>query len=174
LVTVGSEILDAGLADLASRLCGAVVVLPAEATHFGDERGTAYAAPCDIQFVEQQEGEKTSRSIQLVLNPQEDTFEEPAFVVRIEGEDLEVLRGLVLDHFVDAEPRRSHWDEVSGHPVEDWRDEVANDDTRLGYLAWVEHRESEGPLCDTCGEPLTSEEAELHTMCWSCYQDRND
>ena len=39
------------------------------------------------------------------------------------------------------EPRRSHWDEVEGHPVQDWRYEIANDDTRLGYLAWVEARE---------------------------------
>lgn len=39
---------------------------------------------------------------------------------------------------------RSHWDEVEGHPVEDWRTEVANDDTRLGYLAWVDSRKEQG------------------------------
>lgn len=38
---------------------------------------------------------------------------------------------------------RSHWDEVPGHPVKDWRMEVANDNTRLGYLAWVKAREND-------------------------------
>ena len=36
--------------------------------------------------------------------------------------------------------RANHWDEQEGHPVTDWQLEVANDDTRLGYLAWVEAR----------------------------------
>ena len=31
----------------------------------------------------------------------------------------------------------SHWDEHPQYPVEDWKYEVANDDTRLGYLEWV-------------------------------------
>jgi hypothetical protein len=34
----------------------------------------------------------------------------------------------------------SHWDVCSEYPPEDWRDEVANDDTRLGYREWVEHQ----------------------------------
>lgn len=34
----------------------------------------------------------------------------------------------------------SHWDDIPEHPVEDWRYEVANNDTRLGYLAWVDAR----------------------------------
>lgn len=34
----------------------------------------------------------------------------------------------------------SHWHEIEGHPSHDWRDEVANDDTRLGYLDWVDAR----------------------------------
>jgi len=41
---------------------------------------------------------------------------------------------------------RSHWDEVPGHPVEDWRMEVINDDTRLGYVEWVKARESDAEL----------------------------
>lgn len=47
-----------------------------------------------------------------------------------------------------VEPRRSHWDEAAGHPVEDWRYEVTNDDTRLGYLAWVDAREESGEYDD--------------------------
>ncbi len=31
----------------------------------------------------------------------------------------------------------SQWDEDSRFPAADWRAEVANDDTRLGYRAWV-------------------------------------
>lgn len=31
--------------------------------------------------------------------------------------------------------------EYPGHPREDWRNEVANGDTNLGYWEWVEHRE---------------------------------
>lgn len=35
---------------------------------------------------------------------------------------------------------RSAWAETPEHPVSDWRLEVANDETRLGYLAWVDAR----------------------------------
>jgi hypothetical protein len=34
----------------------------------------------------------------------------------------------------------SHWDVCSQYPLEDWRNEVANNDTRLGYREWVEHQ----------------------------------
>lgn len=37
-------------------------------------------------------------------------------------------------------PTISHWDSQPGHPIGDWRYEVANDDTRLGYLEWIAHR----------------------------------
>lgn len=33
------------------------------------------------------------------------------------------------------------WEERPGHPVADWRQEVVNDDTRLGYVEWCLHRE---------------------------------
>jgi hypothetical protein len=33
----------------------------------------------------------------------------------------------------------SHWDNDKQFPVEDWRYEVANNDTRLGYLEWLKH-----------------------------------
>ena len=33
-----------------------------------------------------------------------------------------------------------HWYSDHRFPVEDWQAEVANDETRLGYWAWVENR----------------------------------
>ncbi|PZU66754.1 hypothetical protein [Sphingobium sp.] len=36
--------------------------------------------------------------------------------------------------------RPSHWDDNADYPVDDWRTEVANGDTRLGYLDWIEAR----------------------------------
>ena len=42
------------------------------------------------------------------------------------------------------EPQPSHWDDQPEHPVEDWRYEIANDDTRLGYLDWCAAREEMG------------------------------
>ncbi|HEX7781206.1 MAG TPA: hypothetical protein VF509_00205 [Sphingobium sp.] len=35
---------------------------------------------------------------------------------------------------------RDPWVEDPAHPVRDWQGEVANDDTRLGYLDWVDAR----------------------------------
>ncbi|WP_209044998.1 hypothetical protein [Rhizorhabdus histidinilytica] len=32
------------------------------------------------------------------------------------------------------------WGEHPDHPVSDWKAEVANDDTRLGYWAWIAAR----------------------------------
>ncbi|WP_454883019.1 hypothetical protein [Sphingomonas oryzagri] len=38
-----------------------------------------------------------------------------------------------------------HWKDDPGHPAGDWRNEVANDETRLGYLEWIAARvDSEG------------------------------
>lgn len=34
----------------------------------------------------------------------------------------------------------SHWEDDPDHPVEDWRYEVGNNDTRLGYREWIQHR----------------------------------
>lgn len=33
------------------------------------------------------------------------------------------------------------WAEVPDYPVADWQYEVGNDDTRLGYLDWVAHKQ---------------------------------
>lgn len=36
--------------------------------------------------------------------------------------------------------RLQPWADDPLYPVSDWQDEVANGDTRLGYIEWVEHR----------------------------------
>lgn len=44
----------------------------------------------------------------------------------------------------------NHWDEQKDYPVEDWRREVADDNTRLGYMEWVVHqREMNLPVVPT-------------------------
>jgi hypothetical protein len=35
-----------------------------------------------------------------------------------------------------------HWTQDRHHPVEDWKAEVAADETRLGYWAWVENKKT--------------------------------
>ena len=37
--------------------------------------------------------------------------------------------------------RPDYWAEIDGHPLSDWKYEVANDDTRQGYHAWALHRQ---------------------------------
>lgn len=32
----------------------------------------------------------------------------------------------------------SYWENVEGYPIEDWRAEVEADETRLGYIQWVQ------------------------------------
>jgi hypothetical protein len=44
-----------------------------------------------------------------------------------------------------ARPLSDPWGEDAEHPVADWRDEVANDDTRLGYREWVAQRREDEP-----------------------------
>lgn len=36
-----------------------------------------------------------------------------------------------------------HWEEDPQFPVADWRHEVAEDNTRLGYTEWCQHRAEE-------------------------------
>lgn len=36
-----------------------------------------------------------------------------------------------------ARENGGHWGEHGLYPVDDWRHEVKNDDTRLGYWEWV-------------------------------------
>ena len=35
---------------------------------------------------------------------------------------------------------RSHWDNYEDFPVSEWRLEVIEDNTRLGYLEWADHQ----------------------------------
>jgi hypothetical protein len=42
----------------------------------------------------------------------------------------------------------NHWAVLPEYPVEDWKYEVANDDTRLGYHAWVENQREMKSLDD--------------------------
>ena len=39
-----------------------------------------------------------------------------------------------------ADQHGGHWGQHPDHPAEDWRYEVGNNDTRLGYWDWVEDR----------------------------------
>jgi len=64
-------------------------------------------------------------------------------------------------------------------PKEDWRYEVQNGDTRLGYEDWVEHNvEAKAAdavvMCSLCGHPAPEATAHLHqgkwigdTCCWT-------
>ena len=42
-----------------------------------------------------------------------------------------------------APPRPPHWETYPHAPVENWKHEVANDDTRLGYHEWAEARKGD-------------------------------
>ncbi|MGA3118397.1 MAG: hypothetical protein ABSF90_28720 [Syntrophobacteraceae bacterium] len=43
-------------------------------------------------------------------------------------------------HANTATAQISHWEDDPEFPAEDWKYEVANGDTRLGYPEWVEHQ----------------------------------
>ncbi len=43
-------------------------------------------------------------------------------------------------HAKAALARISHWEDDREFPSEDWKCEVANGDTRLGYSEWVKHQ----------------------------------
>lgn len=65
--------------------------------------------------------------------------------------------------FDERGERPSHWDVKPGHPLEDWKYEVQNDEIRLGYHEWVEQREQgardDGKvICLHCGNAFTKEE----------------
>jgi hypothetical protein len=51
-----------------------------------------------------------------------------------------VAEGYTSGEIIQESDGVSHWDEIPGYPVEDWRYEVMNDDTRLGYSEWVENQ----------------------------------
>lgn len=46
----------------------------------------------------------------------------------------------------------SHWEPIEGASLEDWKYEVANDDTRLGYHDWARNKLEMGQEdCPICG-----------------------
>ena len=54
---------------------------------------------------------------------------------------------MATTEYILAECHGGTWGEHPEHSVQDWQYEVANDDTRLGYWAWVMHRvEAETPV----------------------------
>lgn len=57
---------------------------------------------------------------------------------------LETTRGALSKAIGSANvmTRADPWADDPAHPVEDWKIQVANDDTRSGYLDWVEARRS--------------------------------
>lgn len=48
-----------------------------------------------------------------------------------------------------AKSQLGHWENHPDYPLDDWKQEVANDDTRLGYHQWVMHK-IESDICPTC------------------------
>lgn len=63
------------------------------------------------------------------------TFDDkhPHFRVRVEPCNPEL----------ESKKERDPWGETKEHPREDWRYEVANGDTNLGYWDWVDHKVEE-------------------------------
>jgi len=57
------------------------------------------------------------------------------------------------------DPHRSDWDEYTDFSVADWRHDVNDDNTRLGYYAWVDHQrlqatEARLHVCQNCGKEM--------------------
>lgn len=47
-----------------------------------------------------------------------------------------------------AQPERDYWGENSEFPVEDWKYQVANGDTRRGYWEWIEAEQEAARLTE--------------------------
>ena len=68
----------------------------------------------------------------------------------------------------------SHWDEIKGYPVSDWKYEVSNDDTRLGYADWAEHKKwvdidmDKHYVCPKCGGRNTIYLQDREHECHDC------
>ena len=64
----------------------------------------------------------------------------------VDGESPHAAAGLneyALAKALKALGAGGQWTEHPTCPVSDWQYEVANDDTRLGYLDWIKHQEQE-------------------------------
>ena len=64
---------------------------------------------------------------------------------------------------LQIDPKRSHWDDIPGHPLEDWKNEVKEGDTRAGYEEWaaarIEQAKNEGHIfCLECGNAYSPDE----------------
>lgn len=62
------------------------------------------------------------------------------------AQQVDMLGALVdeaTEHARDEARDRNAWEEAPGHPVADWQYEVANGDTRAGYLEWVAARQEQ-------------------------------
>ena len=57
---------------------------------------------------------------------------------RIAGDQPDLIE--TNEHAKVATAKISHWEDDPEFPAEDWKYEVANGDTRLGYREWVEHQ----------------------------------
>ena len=58
-------------------------------------------------------------------------------VVQEQAEDA------TTDAPTDTDAEGDHWSEDPDYPLRDWRHEVADDNTRLGYWQWVRDRREE-------------------------------
>jgi hypothetical protein len=93
-VTCGAETLEAGAADLVTRMLGAIVHVPDESRFLGDtEDGTAFIEAKRINAVRiGYIGGKTERYIQIALSPAENCDGDPQIALRISGQQLTQLK----------------------------------------------------------------------------------
>ena len=55
------------------------------------------------------------------------------------GTKLHVEIENIVERFAHGWNPVSHWETHPDYPVEDWKNEVADDVTRLSYIDWVNH-----------------------------------
>lgn len=67
------------------------------------------------------------------------------YAQRAYGHNWHLVDCFNLDDFIEDKRRKPEdvWAAEEDYPVADWQHEVANDDTRLGYWDWVQHRKDE-------------------------------
>uniref|UniRef100_A0A6M3IMI3 Uncharacterized protein n=1 Tax=viral metagenome TaxID=1070528 RepID=A0A6M3IMI3_9ZZZZ len=88
--------------------------------------------------------------------------------------EFEIKYGRLFFKKPCEKPEKNVWDENPEYPRSDWKDEVNNDDTNLGYWDWVEHQiesnETEKSAkskkltvdCCLCGNPCDAVMAHYH------------
>ncbi|HET6525036.1 hypothetical protein [Sphingopyxis sp.] len=99
------------------------------------------------------------------------------FADRIEMHSTREALSAALGPLVSGNPPHSAsdaWAERPGHPLADWKYQIANDDTRLGYRDWIAAREV-AELHDTAGYPdATSPVPEAPGLYLHLYHGRKD